>query len=121
MRKNIIMIVNPVSGDIDKSEFVVATAHLAAAENLDFILYNTTGDDDIVKIRSLYDSYRPERIIVAGGDGTIKMVAEAMEEQDVILGILPAGSANGLAVDLNLPSTLEENLDIAFHNHYHGN
>jgi diacylglycerol kinase family enzyme len=40
---------------------------------------------------------------VAGGDGTIKMVAEAMENY-VIIGILPAGSANGLAVDLNLPT-----------------
>jgi diacylglycerol kinase family enzyme len=39
--------------------------------------------------------------------GTIKMVAEAMENYDVIIGILPAGSANGLAVDLNLPTTIE--------------
>ena len=37
-----------------------------------------------------------------------------METQDVILGILPAGSANGLSVDLNLPTTLEENLEVAF-------
>ena len=118
MRKNIIMIVNPISGDIDKSEFIVAAAHLAAAENLNFVLYNTTGDDDILKIKSLYLSYNPERIIVAGGDGTIKMVAEAMEKNDVIIGIVPAGSANGLAMDLNLPSTVEENLDIAFHNKY---
>jgi diacylglycerol kinase family enzyme len=37
--------------------------------------------------------------LLAGGDGTIKMVAEAMENYDVIIGILPAGSANGLAVE----------------------
>jgi diacylglycerol kinase family enzyme len=46
------------------------------------------------------------------------MVAEAMENYDVIIGILPAGSANGLAVDLNLPTTIEENLEIVFHNDY---
>jgi diacylglycerol kinase family enzyme len=51
--------------------------------------------------------------LLAGGDGTIKMVAEAMENYDVIIGILPAGSANGLAVDLNLPTTIE-NLEIVF-------
>lgn len=118
LRNNVIMVVNPVAGGVDKSEFIVATAHLAATENLDFVLYNTSGEDDISKIKSLYASYKPERIIVCGGDGTIKMVAEAMENQDVILGVLPAGSANGLAVELNLPSTLEENLDIAFHNNY---
>lgn len=118
MRKNIIMIVNPISGDVDKSEFIVAAANLAASENLNFVLYNTTGEDDISKIKSLYLSYKPERIIVAGGDGTIKMVAEAMEKHDVIIGIVPGGSANGLAMDLNLPATVTENLDIAFHNNY---
>jgi len=46
------------------------------------------------------------------------MVAEAVEPYDVILGILPAGSANGLSVDLNLPSALEENLEVAFSNNF---
>lgn len=112
------MVVNPVSGDIDKSNFIETTAFFTAKENMNFILYETSGEDDISKIKALYKTYKPNRIIVAGGDGTVKMVAEAMENEDVILGILPAGSSNGLAVDLNLPQTLEENLDIAFHNNY---
>lgn len=112
------MVVNPVSGDIDKSDFIEATALFTAKEDMNFILYETSGEDDISKIKALYKTYKPNRIIVAGGDGTVKMVAEAMENEDVILGILPAGSANGLAVDLNLPETLEENLAIAFHNNY---
>jgi diacylglycerol kinase family enzyme len=33
--------------------------------------------------------FTPERIIVAGGDGTIKLVAEALESEDFVLGILP--------------------------------
>lgn len=118
MKKNIIMIVNPISGDINKAELIEAAALFAIKEKLHFVLYETTGEEDISKIRALYKTYTPERIIVAGGDGTIKMVAEAMEKQDVILGIIPAGSANGLSVDLNLPSSLEENLAIAFHNNY---
>lgn len=116
MKKNVLMVVNPVSGGIDKLEFIDAARLFAAKENLNFILYTTTGNDDLLKIKELYFLYRPERIIIAGGDGTIKMVAEAMERQDVILGILPAGSANGLAVELNLMKTLEENINIAFHN-----
>lgn len=118
MKKNIIMVANPISGDIDKSEVIEIAALFAIKENLHFVLYETSGDDDISKIRSLYKTYTPERIIVAGGDGTIKMVAEAMESQDVILGILPVGSSNGLSVDLDLPASLEENLAIAFHNNY---
>ncbi len=59
------MIVNPISGGIDKSEFIVAVAHLATTENLHFILYNTTGADDVSKIKALYAFHKPERIIVA--------------------------------------------------------
>lgn len=113
-----LLIVNPVSGAIDKSEFIDAATLFAAKENLNIIFYTTSGEDDISKIKSLYQQYNPERIVVAGGDGTIKMVAEAVEGYDVIIGILPAGSSNGLSVDLNLPVTLEENLRVAFLNNY---
>ena len=118
MKKNIILVVNPISGDVDKKELIDAVTLFAAKVNLNLIIYNTSGASDAANIQVLYETYKPNRIIVAGGDGTIKMVAEAMEKHDVILGILPAGSANGLAVDLNLPTTIEENLEIAFHNAY---
>ena len=113
-----LVVVNPVSGAVDKSEFIDATTNFATKENLNLILYKTTGSDDISKIRNLYKCNNPERIVIVGGDGTIKMVAEATENEDVILGILPAGSSNGLAVDLGLPATLEENLEVAFLHHY---
>jgi diacylglycerol kinase (ATP) len=118
MKKSIIMVVNPISGDVDKAQFVEAVSFFAKKENLELILYETSGEGDLVRVRELYKEYQPERILVAGGDGTIKMVAEAIEKHDVILGILPAGSANGLSVDLNLPIGLEENLEIAFYGNY---
>ncbi|PVX45171.1 YegS/Rv2252/BmrU family lipid kinase [Flavobacterium sp. 103] len=118
MKKSIIMVVNPISGDVDKAQFVEAVSFFAKKENLELILYETSGEGDLFKVRELYKEHQPERILVAGGDGTIKMVAEAIEKHDVILGILPAGSANGLSVDLNLPIALEENLEIAFYGNY---
>jgi len=118
VKKTVIMIVNPISGDVDKMAFTEAARAFAEKENLEFILYETTGNGDISKIKALYEQHKPQRILVAGGDGTIKEVAEALEHHDVIIGILPAGSANGLSVDLNLPDSLEENLKIAFHNNY---
>jgi len=118
VKKTVIMIVNPISGDVDKVAFTEAAKAFAEEENLEFVLYETTGNGDISKIKALYEQHKPQRILVAGGDGTIKEVAEALEHHDVIIGILPAGSANGLSVDLNLPDSLEENLKIAFHNNY---
>lgn len=118
MKKNILFVVNPISGDVDKAEMTATVAQFADKENKNLVIYETIGQDDIAKIKALYKTHLPERIVIAGGDGTIKMVAEAMENVDVILGILPAGSANGLSVDLNLPTTVEENLNIAFRNNY---
>lgn len=118
MKKNILMVVNPISGDMDKSEFTETAKLFAEKEGMNFFIYETTGKNDEEKIRAAVEKYNPHRVLIAGGDGTIKMVADALEDINVVMGILPAGSANGLSVDLNLPSSLEENLSIAFHNNY---
>jgi diacylglycerol kinase (ATP) len=46
-------------------------------------------------------------ILVAGGDGTINEVVNGMVHTDVPLGILPAGTANVLACELDIGKTLE--------------
>lgn len=117
-QKNYILVVNPISGDIDKAEIIGEAKEYAAKQDIHLVVYVTTGKNDESEIQKLQEKNKAERIIIAGGDGTIKMVAEAVENHDVILGILPAGSANGLSVDLNLPDSLEENLEIAFNNNY---
>lgn len=118
LKKKYVLIVNPISGDMDKNEILTKTLTFAQEYDIEIIVYETSGKDDEKAIKKLYDLHQPERILIAGGDGTIKMVGEALEGKPVILGILPAGSANGLSVDLNLPTTIEENLDVAFHNHF---
>ena len=118
MKKNILMVVNPISGDMDKAEFTDTAKLFAEKEGMDFFVYETTGKNDEQKIREACKEHKPYRVLIAGGDGTIKMVADALQDVDVVMGILPAGSANGLSVDLNLPSSLEENLEIAFNSNY---
>jgi diacylglycerol kinase family enzyme len=118
LKKNILLVVNPISGDVDKSKIVLLTKAFGAEINVNVIVFETSPNNDIDRLRFFYYEYLPYRIIVAGGDGTIKMVAEAVENLDVILGILPAGSANGLATDLSLPASIEENLPIVFGNNF---
>lgn len=117
-QKKYILVVNPISGDVDKAEIIEIATAFAESENVDLIIYETTGKSDESAIQKLQEENNATRIIVVGGDGTIKMVAEAVQNHDVILGIVPGGSANGLSVDLDLPDEIEENLKIAFHNSY---
>lgn len=118
MKKNILMVVNPISGDMDKAEFTEAAKLFAEKEGMNFFVYETSGESDEEKIREACEKYNPHRVLIAGGDGTIKTVADALHDIDVVMGILPAGSANGLSVDLNLPSSLEENLHVAFNSNF---
>lgn len=56
-----------------------------------------------------------DRIIAAGGDGTINLCVNAMVKHDINLplAILPAGTANDFAYYFELPSDMEYLLDIA--------
>ncbi len=59
-------------------------------------------------VRNCIANNRPERVVVAGGDGSVNYVARAMLGSDIPLGIFPAGPANGLATELRLPNRLDD-------------
>jgi YegS/Rv2252/BmrU family lipid kinase len=53
-------------------------------------------------------------VVVWGGDGTINEAGGALMGSNTTLGVIPAGSGNGLAAALNVPRTPETAIDIAF-------
>lgn len=109
----ILLVVNPISGDCDKDPIITSVKTEAVKRNYEFRLYKTTGKGDLENIKDIINKKEPFRLLVAGGDGTISMVAECILGTGICLGILPAGSANGMAVNFNLPETLTEQIEIA--------
>lgn len=45
-----------------------------------------------------------DTIVAVGGDGTVKLIAEQLLDTNKKLGIIPAGSANGMAKELGIPN-----------------
>ncbi|PZX51449.1 diacylglycerol/lipid kinase family protein [Algoriphagus chordae] len=102
MTKKCLLILNPISGDngITGAELKeMAEVHLS---NYEISLWETTGKDDDEKILQQFEELKPELVLIGGGDGTIKLVSKSLHGKDVPLGVLPLGSANGLAKCLGI-------------------
>lgn len=61
-----------------------------------------------------------EKVIAAGGDGTINIVVNALikADYDVPLAILPTGTANDFAYYFNIPNEIENMVSIALSDRY---
>jgi diacylglycerol kinase (ATP) len=111
--ENVLLVANPISGDLDKEELINEVAQKVEELGKSLTTYLTTGEDDAGKIKDILTNLKPERVLVAGGDGTIVLVAELLRDSPIVLGLLPAGSANGMATDFGIPNDLTIALDIA--------
>ncbi|MEN2399189.1 YegS/Rv2252/BmrU family lipid kinase [Flavobacterium sp. MC2016-06] len=54
----------------------------------------------------------PHYIVACGGDGTINEVASCLIGTKIKLGIIPVGSGNGLASNLNIPRDIKDAVEI---------
>ena len=118
MSKKILLVINPIAGGTDKEPIKKAVHDKATKMQYGVEVYETTGEGDGQAVLSLLDNEQFSRILVAGGDGTIREIADAVKKKDILLGILPSGSANGLALNLDIPNDLEGQLQVAFNADY---
>ncbi|WP_179020222.1 diacylglycerol/lipid kinase family protein [Winogradskyella forsetii] len=116
-KPEILVIFNPISGDIDKKPILDDITLEAEIRGFNLKKYKTTGNDDLNKIKKILDDTSFKHVIAVGGDGTLQLVANAIKETNLPLGIIPAGSSNGLASNLNLPSQLSDQIVVTFGNH----
>lgn len=108
------VVYNPIKVDIDRLKAAVAARDTANgwAETLWF--ETSVEDAGQGPTRAALEA-GATMVIAAGGDGTVRAVAEAVHESDAVLALLPSGTGNLLARNLNLTlDDLEHSLDVAF-------
>ncbi len=101
MTKQFLCILNPISGsDIDRDDikaWVRGNLH-----GIELTVWETTGENDCKKIKEQVENSSWDGILIGGGDGTVKMVVSSLLGTTLPFGIIPLGSANGLATCLGI-------------------
>jgi YegS/Rv2252/BmrU family lipid kinase len=105
-------IINPISGGKEKGDWEASIRNYFKETPHQVETYLLTGNNDQHSIQHHMQTVKADRVIAVGGDGTVKMVAALLKESSTPLGILPAGSANGMAKELGIPTNVEQALDV---------
>lgn len=107
-----LFIINPTSGPSNSEDSTTSIQKAFGNNNHHYRIFHTTGENDSQLIRTEYQQYSPDCVIACGGDGTVQLVARSLVDTHAKLGILPLGSANGLAKALNIPDKTEAALEL---------
>jgi len=115
---NVSLVVNPAAGSNTARSLDRISSLLKKKASLSSFITEKQGD----AFEFAKGSKKTDRIIVAGGDGTINEVINGLlssddpETQEIPLAIIPCGTANVLAKELGIP----EDIDGAVHRIFSG-
>jgi diacylglycerol kinase (ATP) len=99
---NVLVIINPQSGNRNQDNLEDLIAIEAKSTNFDYQIYRCGRGDQEKKIRKEIESYKPEIVVGAGGDGTVSLLAKILVDTEISLLIVPFGSANGMAKEIGI-------------------
>jgi diacylglycerol kinase (ATP) len=112
----LLFIINPGSGSHDLNLKEVISTHFYS-KHTEIDLFELPEDCSLEKIKEKIKSAKADRVVAVGGDGTLKLVAECLLHTETPIGIVPAGSANGMAKELGIPTDIEQALAILDEGH----
>ncbi len=110
--RTILFVINPISGGINKKTLRSDISSFFEPHDIRVEYIETTGENDKDKIAEKIEDVSPDEVVACGGDGTINMIASVLIRKDISMGILPLGSANGLATELGIPENIRTALRI---------
>lgn len=107
----LLFIVNPGSGS-DNTDFEKEINDFFGPLDHDAEVFLLPEDCIPDQVKQVIENSKADRVIAVGGDGTLKLVAECLNGKNTPIGIIPAGSANGMAKELGIPLDVKEALQL---------
>lgn len=108
------LIANPVAGGQAREKIARAEAWLRRhGADVDLTLTGARGDARAAAARARDAGY--DRVVAAGGDGTLNEVINGLAPSAVPLAFLPLGTTNVFALEVGIPLAIERACAIALH------
>lgn len=101
--RKILFIVNPNSGTQKEDVLQVIKDHHVMYSDVEVKYLFPHWETFHQQLDELYLEFSFDTIVACGGDGTVRAIAEYVYGKEIKLGIIPVGSSNGLAKNLNIP------------------
>ena len=112
MKKKIVFIMNPISGNSSKAGIPELIEKMIDKNKFDYQLKLTEYAGHASEIASQCKIDGIDVVVAVGGDGTVNEVGKAITNSDTALGVIPCGSGNGLARHLMLPMNIKKAIEI---------
>ncbi|GAB6010864.1 diacylglycerol/lipid kinase family protein [Viscerimonas tarda] len=111
-KKTVYVIINPISGTSSKQNVPERIAAELDADGFNIHIFFTEYAGHGAEITRRAINNKVDYVIAVGGDGTVNEVARTLIDSDTALAIIPSGSGNGLARDLQIPVSVTKALKI---------
>lgn len=111
MPDKILFVVNKTSGE-NNTDWQAGIESYLKGKDVVPEFYHLPDPVDCDSLDQYIKDAKANKIVAVGGDGTISLVARSIKGSSMILGVVPAGSANGMAKELRIPPKLEDALEI---------
>lgn len=105
------VILNPEAGTNAREPVLESLKNQFESAGIDYVVHETVKEDkpgDIVRARLKKEEF--DFVVAAGGDGTVSQVIDGLVGSSLPLGIIPVGTGNMLARDLELSLKIDESV-----------
>jgi len=106
MKSSIVLIANPAAQKASDKKVAMASYYLQSkGYKVEVLFTHKRGDAEVLARESLRKA--PSLMIAAGGDGTFNEVVNGIAGTEIPMAILPLGTTNVLAKELNIPENVQ--------------
>lgn len=115
--EKMLLIVNPISGTASKNGLAERIVEKLSAHRIYVDIAHTGCRGDATRIAREAVNSDYDAVLACGGDGTVNETARGLANTGMTMGIIPAGSGNGLARHIGIPIDPIKSLDIIIDRH----